>query len=174
MTKGHLPPIQEIVDHGTRFGLGVDTERFASGDLFAQMRATISLQHARSFDLKLAGKAGLPRLMTTRDVIRLATSEGARAVGLGASTGSLEVGKQADLVILRVDRPNIFPVNDPIGAVVWGMDTSNVDWVLVAGQPLVRLGTVQKDAAQVRQLALDAHERVLGASGLLAGAGVGP
>ena len=35
--------------------------------------------------------------------------------------------------MLRTDRPNIFPINDPIGAVVWGMDTSNVDWVFVAG-----------------------------------------
>ena len=48
-------------------------------------------------------------------------------------TGSLEPGKQADIVMLRTDRPNIFPINDPIGAVVWGMDTSNVDRVFVSG-----------------------------------------
>ena len=51
------------------------------GDLFAQMRATISVQHATVFDRKLAGKAGLPKLMSTRDVIRSATIDGARAVG---------------------------------------------------------------------------------------------
>ena len=34
----------------------------------------------------------------------------------------------ADVIVLRTDRPNVFPINDPIGAVVWGMDTSNVDW----------------------------------------------
>ncbi len=45
--------------------------------MFAQMRATISLQHATVFDRKLAGKAGVPRLMSTRDVIRYATVDGA-------------------------------------------------------------------------------------------------
>ena len=55
------------------------------------------------------------------------------------------MGKQADIVVLRTDRPNIFPINDPIGAVVWGMDTSNVDWVFVAGNPVVREGAVVAD-----------------------------
>jgi hypothetical protein len=45
---------------------------------------------------------------------------------------------QADVLVLRADRPNIFPINDPIGAVVWGMDTSNVDWVFVGGRALMR------------------------------------
>ena len=40
--------------------------------------------------------------------------------------------------MLRTDHPNIFPINDPIGAVVWGMDTSNVDSVFVAGKALAR------------------------------------
>ena len=66
------PPIQELIDRGVRPGLGVDDERVAPGDLFAQMRATISVQHATVFDRKLAGKAGLPKLMSTRDVIRFA------------------------------------------------------------------------------------------------------
>ena len=54
------PPIQELIDRDIRPGLGVDDERLAPGDLFAQMRATISLQHATVFERKLAGKAGAP------------------------------------------------------------------------------------------------------------------
>ncbi len=80
------------------------------------------------------GRPACRKLMSTRDVIRHATVDGARVAGLGAVTGSLEPGKQADIVVLRTDRPNIFPINDPIGAVVWGMDTSNVDWVFVGRQ----------------------------------------
>ncbi len=114
------PPIQQLIDRDIRPGLGVDDERVAPGDMFAQMRAAISLQHATVFDLKLAGKAGLPRLMSTRDVIRHATVDGARAAGLGGVTGSLEPGMQADVIVLRTDRPNVFPINDPIGAVVLG------------------------------------------------------
>jgi cytosine/adenosine deaminase-related metal-dependent hydrolase len=137
--------------------------------MFAQMRAAISLQHATLFDLKLAGKAGVPQLLSTRDVIRYATGDGARAAGVGASTGSLEAGKQADIVILRTDRPNIFPINDPIGAVVWGMDTSNVDWVFVGGRALMRNGALEGDVPRARKLAMTARERVATASGLLIG-----
>jgi cytosine/adenosine deaminase-related metal-dependent hydrolase len=167
------PPIQQLIDRDVRPGLGVDDERVTPGDMFAQMRATISLQHATVFDRKLAGKAGLPRLMSTRDVIRSATVEGARAVGLGAVTGSLEPGKQADIIVLRTDRANVFPINDPIGAVVWGMDTSNVDWVFVGGHALMRGGVLQADVQRAREMATSARQRVAVASGLVVGAAAG-
>jgi 5-methylthioadenosine/S-adenosylhomocysteine deaminase len=164
------PPIQQLVDRHLRPGLGVDDERVAPGDMFAQMRATISFQHATVFDRKLAGKAGLPRLMSTRDVIRFATVDGARVVGLGRVTGSLEPGKQADIVVLRTDRPNVYPINDPIGAVVWGMDTSNVDWVLAGGRVLMREGRLEADADRARTIAAIAGQRVAAAAGLVVGA----
>ena len=86
--------------------------------------------------------------------------DGARLVGLGESSGSLTPGKQADLILLRTDRPNIFPINDPIGAVVWGMDTSNVDWVFVAGQAVMREGELQGDPNNARALATQAQDRL--------------
>ena len=167
------PPIQQLIDHGIRPGLGIDDERVAPGDMFAQMRATISLQHATVFDRKLAGKAGLPRLMSTRDVIRFATVDGARVAGVGRETGSLEPGMQADIILLRTDRPNIFPINDPIGAVVWGMDTSNVDRVFVAGRPLMRDGALEANVEQARDLATTAQHRVSTAAGLATAAAPG-
>jgi 5-methylthioadenosine/S-adenosylhomocysteine deaminase len=142
----------------------------APGDLFAQMRAAISTQHATLFALKLAGKAGLPRLMSTRDVIRCATVEGARVAGSRGVTGSIEPGMQADIIVLRTDRPNIFPINDPIGAVVWGMDTSNVDMVLVGGRVLMRDGVLLADVQRARELATAARRRVAPAAGLVTGA----
>jgi cytosine/adenosine deaminase-related metal-dependent hydrolase len=164
------PPIQQLIDHDIRPGLGIDNERISPGDMFAQMRATISMQHATVFDLKLAGKGGVPHLMGTRDVIRHATVDGARVAGLDRVTGSLEPGMQADVIVLRTDRPNIFPINDPIGAVVWGMDTSNVDWVFVGGRALMRGGVLEADVQRARDLALAARERVFAASGLVVGA----
>jgi cytosine/adenosine deaminase-related metal-dependent hydrolase len=154
------PPVQEFLDRKIRPGLGVDNEWSGQGDMFAQMRAAISLQHATYFDLKLAGKGGPPNLLSTRDVIRWATVDGARVAGLDEVAGSLAPGKQADIVLLRTDRPNIFPINDPIGAVVWGMDTSNVDWVFVAGKPLMRNGVVEADVERARGLAAAALDRV--------------
>jgi cytosine/adenosine deaminase-related metal-dependent hydrolase len=167
------PPIQRIIDRRIRPGLGIDDDMVAPGDMFAQIRATISLQHATYFDLKLAGKAGLPNLLTTREVIRFGTIDGANSVGMGTATGSLEPGKQADLILLRTDRPNIVPVNDPIGAVVWGMDTSNVDWVFVAGRALMRSGNLTADVGRARELAAAAHTRVAGATGRLVGTSSG-
>ncbi len=174
MTAGiGWPPLQGLIDRGIRPGLGVGSAREAPGDLFAQMRAANSVQHATLFEHKLAGKGGVPNLLTTRDVIRYATVDGAAAAGLGGVTGSLAPGKQADLVVLRTDRPNIAPVNDPIGAVVWGMDTSNVDWVLADGRALVRDGELTADVTRIRELATAAQREVAAAAGLLAGADAG-
>lgn len=164
------PPIQQLIDRDVRPGLGIDDECVTPGDMFAQMRTTISLQHATVFDLKLAGKAGLPKLLNTRHVIRYATIDGARVAGLGAVTGSLEPGKQADVVLLRTDRPNVFPINDPIGAVVWGMDTSNVDRVFVGGRVVMRDGVLTADVERARASATAAQRRVAAASGLIVGA----
>lgn len=163
--------MQRLLDRGIRPGLGVDHTRYGPGDVFAQMRAAISIQHGHHFDLKLAGKGGLPNLLTTREVIRYATVDGARATGL-TETGSIEVGRRADVIVLRTDRPNIHPVNDPIGAVVWGMDSSNVDWVIVDGRVVVRAGELDADVTAVRKGAEDAARRVSHAAGLVAG-GVG-
>ena len=160
-----MPPVQQFLDREIRPGLGVDVESLAPGDVLAQMRSMISLQHAMYFDLKLAGKAGLPNLLTTREVIRNGTIHGARAAGLADRAGSLEAGKRADVVVLRTDRPNIFPINDPIGAVVWGMDTSNIDWVLVAGTPVVADGRSTADVGRASDLATEAARRLVGTGG---------
>lgn len=169
-----MPPIQELIERGIRPGLGVDSERVAPGDIFAQMRAMNSVQHATHFDLKLAGKGGLANLLSTREVIRFATVDGARVAGVGTVAGSLEVGKKSDIVVLRTDRPNIWPINDPIGAVVWGMDTSNVDWVLAGGVALMREGVLTADVARARDLANSALRRVGESAGLVASMGALP
>lgn len=172
MAAGHgMPPMQELIDRGIRPGLGVDSERLAPGDIFAQMRAANSIQHALHFDLKLAGKGGLPNLLSTREVIKFATIDGAAAAGLGDVTGSIEPGKQADVIVLRTDRPNIWPINDPIGAVVWGMDTSNVHWVFSGGRVLMREGELTADVERATSLAVEAQGRVAEAAGIMAGAG---
>ena len=81
---------------------------------------------------------------------------------------------QADVVMLRTDRPNIFPINDPIGAVVWGMDTSNVDRVFVGGRPMMRDGVLDGGPRRAsRASAASARDRVAVAAGLVVGAAPG-
>ena len=88
MARGWGPiSVQGFIDSGIRLGLGVDDELLAPGDMFAQMRAVISLQHATAFDLKLAGKPGVPQLLGTRDVIRYATATVPERSGCRISQG---------------------------------------------------------------------------------------
>lgn len=161
MASGHgSPPMQDFIDRDITLGLGVGDEGLAPGDIFAQMRAAISIQHATSFDLKLAGKAGIPKLMTTREVIRAGTVDGARSAGLEGVVGTLSPGLEADVIVLRTDRPNIYPINDPIGAIVWGVDTSNLDWVFVGGRAVMRSGELVADVDRARERANVARRRV--------------
>ena len=96
-----------------------------------------------------------------RDVLRMATAAGAAANGLSRKVGSLAVGKQADIVLLQADSINVLPVNDLAGAVVSGMDASNVHTVLVAGQVRKRGGQlVGVDLAKLYTRAYEARDRV--------------
>jgi hypothetical protein len=104
----------------------------------------------------------LPKFLTTRDVLDFATAEGARATGLEHKVGTLTTGKEADIVLLRTDRINVIPINDPIGAVVWGMDTSDVHSVFVTGKPLnVDLNRVTKLESESRDFVIQAAEFTL-------------
>ena len=67
-------------------------------------------------------------------MLEFATIEGARVCGLEDRTGSLTPGKQADVVVLRCDHSNTYPVIDPVSTVVHQADTRNVDTVFVAGR----------------------------------------
>lgn len=167
MMMGHgMPPIQKFLDRGLKPSLSVDVETNVPGDLFTQMRSVMSLQHALSYERQLAGDTKAPERITTREVLAYATIEGARANGLAHKTGSLTPGKEADVIMLRTDKPNVFPINDPIGAVVWGMDTSNIDSVFVAGKPMKRNGELlHVDWNAVKKTVMESREYVMKKSG---------
>lgn len=163
MMMGHgMPPTQKFLNRGLRPSLSVDVETNVPGDMFTQMRSVISLQHALVYDQVLAGKASVPDLITSRDVLEYATIQGARANGLEDKVGTLTPGKEADIILLRADHINVMPINDPIGAVVWGMDTSNVDTVFVAGKALKRDGQlVDVDLNRIKNLVYASRDYVV-------------
>ena len=100
-------------------------------------------------------------------MLEFATIEGARVCGLEDRTGSLTPGKKADLVLIRCDHSNTYPVIDPVSTVVHQADTRNVDTVMVDGEILKRDGKlVNGDLRRARELAAvgsqlstRAHER---------------
>jgi 5-methylthioadenosine/S-adenosylhomocysteine deaminase len=163
MMMGHgMPPIQKFLDRGLNPSLSVDVETNVPGDMFTQMRSVISLQHALVYEKILKGENHAPKRITTRDVLAYATIEGARANGLEHKTGSLTPGKEADIIMLRTDRINVMPINDPYGAVVMGMDTSNVDSVFVAGKPMKRNGELlHVDWTAVKRMVQESRDYVI-------------
>ena len=159
-------PTQKFLDRGLRPGLSIDVETNVPGDMFTQMRSVISLQHALLFERRLSGEWGVPRFLTAREVLEFATIEGARANGLEDKIGTLTPGKEADIILLNTNRINIMPINDPIGAIVLGMDTSNVDSVFVAGKILKRGGRVLNvDMNRIEQMVYEARNYVVKTSG---------
>jgi cytosine/adenosine deaminase-related metal-dependent hydrolase/ribose/xylose/arabinose/galactoside ABC-type transport system permease subunit len=160
MMMGHgMPPIQKFLDRGLRPSLSIDVETNVPNDMFTQMRSVIGLQHALSNE---EGKPGI----TMRDVLGYATMEGARANGLEDKVGSLTVGKAADLIMLRTDKINVVPINDPVAAVVAGMDTSNVDSVFIAGRAMKRGGKLlHVDWPALRRMVLESRDYVVEKSG---------
>jgi 5-methylthioadenosine/S-adenosylhomocysteine deaminase len=160
MMMGHgMPPIQKFLDRGLRPSLSVDVETNVPSDMFNQMRSVVALQRASA---NLEGKSPL----TTAEVLACATIEGARANGLDSKVGTLTPGKQADLIMLRTDRINVSPLNDAATAVVAGMDTGNVDTVLIAGRVMKRHGELlHVDWPAVKRMATESRDHVVAKSG---------
>jgi 5-methylthioadenosine/S-adenosylhomocysteine deaminase len=88
------------------------------------------------------GASARPAPLTAREVVSLATCEGARALGLGDAIGSLEVGKQADVAVVDVQGPHHAPApeRDPYTTLVHAARASDVRLTLVAGRTLYRDG----------------------------------
>ena len=81
-------------------------------------------------------------------------------MGLGDVTGSLEPGKEADLVIIETDSPNMFPIYDPYSTLVYSAFASNVRDVYVAGECLVEeKRLVKEDLMDVRMALKEKMER---------------
>ena len=139
------------------------------GDMFGQMRSALQCQRAQVNQRALyGGSFEGENLVTVKDVLEFATIDGARTVGLGHKTGSLTPGKEADIIMLRTDLLNVFPVNDPVGAVVTGADTSNVDLVFIAGRAMKRNGQLLNvDLDRARRLAIESRDYVVAKSGFI-------
>jgi cytosine/adenosine deaminase-related metal-dependent hydrolase len=167
MKMGHgVPPIQQALDHGIRPSLSADVETEIPSDFFGQMRAVFTLQRMLLLSRQRAGEQNLPPLLTVREVIELATIEGAKDNGLERKIGTLTPGKEADIIMLRLDQINVMPVNNVYGAIVLGMDTSNVDTVFIAGKLMKWKGQlVGVDLRWINQLVEQSRDYVVSKAG---------
>jgi 5-methylthioadenosine/S-adenosylhomocysteine deaminase len=164
MQMGHgIPPVQAALDHGIRPSLSVDVETQMAGDMFRQMASVFALQRMQALARRRAGETPGPELLGVRDVVAMATIQGARDNGLEGRVGSLTPGKAADVILLDGHAINVMPVNDPYGAIVLGMDTRNVDTVFIDGVVRKWRGRlVGVDQDTIRRALAESRQRVLG------------
>jgi 5-methylthioadenosine/S-adenosylhomocysteine deaminase len=125
-----VAPVVEMLRQGVNVGLGTDgAASNHSQDLFDTMKAASLLQKVHHQD------AGV---IKPYDVLRMATIGGARALGLDAVCGTIEVGKQADLILVNLDTVHNQPVNDIFSQIVHCAKASDVKTVIVDGEIVMR------------------------------------
>jgi len=161
-----FPATGRLLAAGIQPGLGIDVVTSTGSDEFTQMRAALEAARVLALTDEESDEPSL--VPTTRDILALATIDGARACGLGEKTGSLSPGKEADVVLLRTDSFDLTPLNDPIGAIVLAAHAGHVDSVFVSGKVLKRDGKlVDVDAGRVRRLATVSRDYLFEQAGLL-------
>jgi 5-methylthioadenosine/S-adenosylhomocysteine deaminase len=125
-----IAPTPKFLKSGIIVGLGTDGCASNNNlDLFHEMDMVAKLHKAEKFD---------PTTMDAKTVVEMATIAGARAIGLDRRIGSLEVGKQADLIVIDTHAPHLVPIYHPESHIVYAAKSSDVRDVLVDGRVLVR------------------------------------
>jgi 5-methylthioadenosine/S-adenosylhomocysteine deaminase len=158
---GIVPPAQHFRESGGKVALGSDQAAGNNANnIFNEMKLTALFNKIKYRD---------PTVMPAWDVLRMATIEGAQALGLDGEIGSLEVGKQADLILVDLSALNLLPVlTDPLRNIVpnlvYAATGREVDLVMVAGRVLLRDGRVlTADEEEVRATAQAMAEDVAAA-----------
>jgi 5-methylthioadenosine/S-adenosylhomocysteine deaminase len=136
-----IAPVTEMRARGVTVSLGADGAACNNRlDMFEEMRLAAVLQAMR---LK-------PGALPARDVLGMATREGAKTLGLDDQIGSIEVGKRADVIIVDRDRPHLAPCPDPYSTLVYAVRGSDVRSTIVDGEVLVDdFAPVRVDRAQL-------------------------
>ena len=151
-----IAPIAEMLAAGVNVALGTDGEKENNNlDMFEEMKVASLLGKLRKMDAAA---------MDSWQVLEMATIGGARAIGQGDRLGSLETGKQADLIAIRTDTPRMTPLL-PTGShanihhnLVHAVRGSDVDRVVVAGRTVVADGILT--TADLETLIENVRERV--------------
>src|SRR5215470_14281203 len=133
-----MPPFQEALDHGILPSLSPDVDTNMTTDPFSLMRGAFCLQRALANDLAFPesnpGGLPVPQLLTSRQVIEMATIAGAESARLLNKVGTLAPGKEADIIVLDARSINTWPMNNVPGTIVTMMNPRHVRDVLIAGK----------------------------------------
>jgi len=149
-----VAPVTRMLALGLAVGLGTDGPAGSNNDfnLFEEMDLAAKLQKVTTGD---------PQALPARQALEMATTLGARALGWEDRIGSLEPGKYADLIAVRLDRAHAVPLYDLYSQMVYALKASDVTDVMVHGRWLVRDGRpLTLDARRIRSKAEEYGRRV--------------
>jgi 5-methylthioadenosine/S-adenosylhomocysteine deaminase len=143
-----IAPVSKLLERGINVTLGADGAPCNNRlDMFTEMRTAALLQKV------LCGSESLPALKA----LRMATIDGARALGWADQIGSIEVGKRADLTLLNLRHPHTTPHPDLVSTIVYAAEISNVETVVIDGQIVLRDGKLL--TADENEVLTQAHEQ---------------
>ena len=153
-----IAPVVEMRARGISVSLGADGAACNNSlDMFQEMRLAATLQASRHG----------PGHLTARDAVWMATREGARALGLEADLGSIEVGKKADVLIVDTGGLHLAPGSDPYSQLVYAARPSDVRATVIDGAIVARDGrVVWDDVDRVRAEAVRAQRALATRAGL--------
>ena len=121
-----IAPVTELLTRGVTVGLGTDGCASNNNlDIFTEMDMAAKLHKIRTMD---------PTVLDSVTVLRMATIEGAKALGMEDITGSLEPGKKADIIILDLDKPHLTPMYNPYSHIVYAARGNDVSHSIINGQ----------------------------------------
>jgi cytosine/adenosine deaminase-related metal-dependent hydrolase len=151
-----VTPVKELLEAGVNVALGTDAAAANNGaDLIRDLKWVGYLQKLRHHDATV---------VTAEQVLEMATLGGARALGLADLTGSLEVGKRADFIVVRTDGPGWVPNLNPVANFVYSTTGADVDTVVVGGDVLMEGRTLttldeERVLAEARSAVADLYGR---------------
>lgn len=144
--------ISTMIEEGINVSLGTDGQGSGSNlDMFETMKYAALLQK---------GNMKNPKLMKAYDVLKLATINGAKALGIEDKIGSIEEGKLADIIILNLDAIITKPVNDIISNIVYNVKGNNVETTIVNGNILMENRKINFNEEKICNKCKDIIERI--------------
>jgi 5-methylthioadenosine/S-adenosylhomocysteine deaminase len=124
-----IAPVPELLRHGITVGIGTDGCASNNNlDMFQEMDTVAKLHKVHTLD---------PTVMDARTVVRMATIDGARVLGIGDTSGSLEEGKKADIIIIDIRSPHLTPMYNVYSHLVYAVTGSDVVTAIVNGRVLM-------------------------------------
>lgn len=149
-----ISPVSQLLKKGVCVSLGTDGAASNNSlDLFEEMKTASLLQKVQTLD---------PTVLNAGEVFKMATSQGASALGLENEIGTIEVGKKADLALVNMKKPSLTPFRNPVSHLVYSARGADVDTVICNGKLLMKDRELQTiDEARVIAMAEEASQDLL-------------